>query len=422
MRHLFAVVFAGIAVVALLLGAVSPAASEAASLRLRRYYLNSRDTLEVVCPRDEHPVTQDTFNPRTIMIRCEDGAPPPPTPSPTPDHEHTATAEPSATPGDPPTATPTLGPDDIRGDAPADVLGTCPAAVHDRYVVRGPDGFLYRTWHPVEVPLDPANPGAGTCRFAHEHGQDPSTSLADSSPPAFGYVSAAGGLAIEAHPGFKVFVANAGTRNDEGRVSNHSSRIVAHMGTGGVMRYHMQFHSLEVDMLAGDGSGRYLHVEGMADTKNAGNICQRANPGNRIGRTVVTVPAAGCSIQSLYEIWEFKLSLRDRATVVVSTAVFDPITVMDPSDLTRVVYTHEAYPQFGSSPKHGCDAEAYHGPYMWYNAGGSTTFTTDIYGGAGSTLTQEVSAHSVVNYNATNDGTQFKLHDSQCVPGLGLKN
>src|SRR5437870_1814478 len=71
------------------------------------------------------------------------------------------------------TATPTPAP---TATAPALaavdplILGTCPAAVHDRYVVTGPDGQLYRTWHPQVVAIDPANPGAGTCAFAHEHG------------------------------------------------------------------------------------------------------------------------------------------------------------------------------------------------------------------------------------------------------------
>lgn len=310
----------------------------------------------------------------------------------------------------------------ILGDVAADMLGTCPASAHDRYVVRAPDGHLYRTWHAVHVRVDANDPGKGYCDFAHEHGHDPATSLADASMPAFGYSSAAGGLAIEAHPGFKVFVANAGKRNDEGRISNHSSRVVAHMGTGGVLRYTAQFHSLEVDMVAGDGSGRNLHVQGMANTKNVGNICQRSNQNNQVGRTVVTIPSAGCSIQSLYEIWEFTLRLTDRARVVVSTAVFDPITVMDPADKTKVVYTHTAYPKFGSSPKHGCDAEAYHGPYFWSNRGRSTSFTTNVYGASGSALTQLVSAHTNSNYNATNDGTQFKLRASQCAPGLGLKN
>lgn len=45
-------------------------------------------------------------------------------------------------------------------------LATCGAADHDRYVVSGPDGKLYPTWHP---PVDPDK----HCSYGHEHGADP---------------------------------------------------------------------------------------------------------------------------------------------------------------------------------------------------------------------------------------------------------
>jgi hypothetical protein len=91
MRYLFAVLFAGLAVIALLLGAVSPASSEAITLRLRRYYLNSRDTLEVVCPMGARPVAQATFDTRSVQLRCvDDSLSPSPTPSAMPTHEHTS--------------------------------------------------------------------------------------------------------------------------------------------------------------------------------------------------------------------------------------------------------------------------------------------------------------------------------------------
>lgn len=50
---------------------------------------------------------------------------------------------------------------------------TCPAAVHDRYSVIGPDGRRYPTWHPPTT-IDPAT--GRSCTFGHEHGDDPSTS------------------------------------------------------------------------------------------------------------------------------------------------------------------------------------------------------------------------------------------------------
>lgn len=109
------------------------------------------------------------------------------------------------------------------------ILGTCPAAVHDRYTVVGPDGKTYRTWHPATVPLDPNDPLKGTCTFAHEHGDDPRTLLVNPSLPPFGYIGALAGD-NEPHEGFKVFVANRGVVNDEGatpRPARASSRTWA---------------------------------------------------------------------------------------------------------------------------------------------------------------------------------------------------
>ncbi|MEM4186984.1 MAG: hypothetical protein QW801_06880, partial [Candidatus Caldarchaeum sp.] len=86
------------------------------------------------------------------------------------------------------------------------ILGTCPPEVHDRYYVIGPDGRKYRTWHPVTVPIDPANPSRGTCTFAHEHGDNPRQGSFNDLP-AFGYAAKVAGMVeeIAAHAGFKVF-------------------------------------------------------------------------------------------------------------------------------------------------------------------------------------------------------------------------
>jgi hypothetical protein len=45
-------------------------------------------------------------------------------------------------------------------------LSSCSSADHDRYMVTGPDGKLYRTWHPA---IDPEK----GCSYDHDHGQDP---------------------------------------------------------------------------------------------------------------------------------------------------------------------------------------------------------------------------------------------------------
>ena len=311
--------------------------------------------------------------------------------------------------------------------APVDplILGTCPSAVHDRYVVTGPDGKLYRTWHPQQVPLDAASPTGVTCRFAHEHGDDPRKSRADRTLPAFGYINAAAGAPHdEAHEGFKVFVANRGTVNDEGRRMKAHSRVVAHMGTGGVARFVRPHHSLEMTLRKG---AYRVHVHGMADTGLAGSICER-DAGGGIGRTVVTVPGTGCDVGSLYEIWQFVLPIRfpDGTEIVrahASTAVFDPITVMNPADRAQLVRTSDVLPQWGE--QHGCDREAYHGPVYWYHRlGSTTTYRTDAFGvirpdGA---LEQTVSRHDAIGIPLTADQTQFKLRRSACAAGLGAKN
>lgn len=307
-------------------------------------------------------------------------------------------------------------------------LGTCTAAVHDRFVLTGPDGMPYRTWHPQTVPVDPGNPTGPTCTFGHEHGDDPTTSRADPTLPLFGYISRLGQM-DEAHEGFKVFVINAGTTNDEGRTALASTRVVAHMGTGGARRFNERHHSLEFDLI-GPG-GHEVHVQGLADTGLAGSICQRdrsladSNPANDVGRTVVVTKGNGCdAVGSLYEIWTFTLNVNS-AVVIVSTAVFDPITVMNPADLTTGVRTGVAYPAFGE--QHGCNRESYHGPVYWYNDAGPTNFYTDAHGipttpGWYGAVPQYVSRHHDIGILMNQDQQQMKLHRSTCAPGLAFQN
>jgi len=118
-----------------------------------------------------------------IVLRIAKAAPAPPP---------AATPAPVTLPAPAPTATPVVTATPTPGDglpaplppAPASVASstrawapaaadTCPAAVHDRYSVIGPDGRRYPTWHPPTT-LDPAT--GRTCTFGHEHGDDPSTS------------------------------------------------------------------------------------------------------------------------------------------------------------------------------------------------------------------------------------------------------
>lgn len=319
---------------------------------------------------------------------------------------------------DPPTPAPTPG----AGLAVVDpvILGSCPAATHDRYTVVGPDGNLYRTFHPTHVLIDLANPALGYCDFAHEHGADPAGSLANSALPPFGYIGALVND-LEPHEGFKVFVANAGTLNGDGYTASNSTRIVFHMGTAGPKRFDTQFHSLMFDLVAADG--HFVHVAGMADTGAgaAGNIC--ANP--RRGRTVMELPSSGCALTSGYEIWSMVLYVSNRLTVNAAVAVFDPIGVLDPLSQPGnrpLIFAGAVYPQFGAG-NHGCRRESYSGPIYWYNANGPTSFTTDAYGRPGAGLVQVVSANSDIGIRmASGNFSQFKLPAPACVPGLGLKN
>jgi hypothetical protein len=345
----------------------------------------------------------------------------------------------------PPTSTPLVIPSNTPAASgglnpvDAEILGTCPAAVHDRYVVAGPDGKPYRTWHPVSVPIDPSDASKGTCSFAHEHGDDPTKSLANPSLPPFDYIGTIAGH-LEAHQGFKVAVANKGEVNDEGRVALGSGRVVFHMGTGGPKRFTEGHHMAMIDVVM--PSGQYVHVQGIFDTANAGSICERdrnsndGDPNNDIGRAVVTLPGTGCDVNSLYEIWAgtFNVKRSDgsvAATLFSIMSVFDPVTVMDPADRTRLVYTKDAFASRANEapfmpPFRGCDREAYVTAPYWYNPNGPTVYFTDAFGNPGGPLRQEISQHNQIGIDMAqrSDGNlnQFKFRRDYCAPSIGLKN
>src|SRR3989344_907443 len=165
--------------------------------------------------------------------------------SPTP----TTGAAPTAVPG--PSVAPTAmhmptgsgaGTDGIVSTAiTAESLGTCTAAVHDKYALTSSDGKKYRTWHPRK------DPQTG-CVFGHEHRDDPATSNIPNLQPVLFSLYDQG---AEAHEGFKVSVINYGDRNDEGSTAFNSTRIVAHQWTGGNKRFTTQMHSLEIAFLGG---------------------------------------------------------------------------------------------------------------------------------------------------------------------------
>ena len=318
----------------------------------------------------------------------------------------------------------------IYGVVDPAVLGTCTAAAHDRWVVDGGDGYRYRTWHPQ---VDPAG-----CIYAHEHGDDPARSgsaAISASPVRFGYI----GRRMdheEPHEGFKVFIANPGDVNDEGRVNRVYSRSVFHMGTGGPRRFAMPHHSAEIRLVHPE-FGLTAFTQLMMDTGGTGAVCDPRSPAPV--KDVMQL-ASPCPLGSAYEIWSTTQSVmyQGRAvyTAFATPAVFDPITVLNPANPSELVYAWDprvaAIKLFNDDWSYfrGCDRESYAQPGYWRNAGGPTTFHTDAMGqqvapSAPNALVQYVSAAERVGAPATNDGlAQFKMRRSYCQQRarLGLKN
>ncbi len=302
----------------------------------------------------------------------------------------TATGTPTPIPTSTATGIPTALPTATLAPTAIPVAGQpCPTWVHDGYKTTGPDGNPYPTWHPQ---IDPTY----GCLFAHEHGDDPRTSLANPSMPAFGYYGQLNGF-TEPHSGFKVSVLNQGDKNDEGSIALDSSRVVFHMGTGGAGRFDARFHSIEIDAVGDPKRVGALvspvHTGGMSDTGGVGSIC--SDP--RQGKTVMVT--YGCETQSPYEIWGVVLA-DSLNSLNFSIASFDPGTMMNP-DL------HSAFMPTG---ERGCRREVYFGPYFQYG--------TDFGPATGG-----------LGYIATYFGgdpllpmTQFKISKDYCAPGLGPNN
>lgn len=323
---------------------------------------------------------------------------------------------------------PTTAP--IYGTVDASTLGTCSAAAHDRWVVDGGDGMRYRTWHPQ---VDPSG-----CIYAHEHGDDPATighPAIAASPVRFGYI----GRRMdheEPHEGFKVFIANPGDTNDEGRVNRVYSRSVFHMGSGGPRRFAMPHHSAEIRLIHPE-FGLAAFTQLMMDTGGTGAVCDPRSP-----TPVKDVVQLGspCMLGSAYEIWSTTQSVHYQGRVVYTAfatpAVFDPITVLNPANPSEVVYAWDprvsAIKVFNDdwSSFRGCDRESYAQPGYWYNRQGPTTFYTDSMGqevpaSDPRALVQQISTSDSVGAPATSDGLgQFKMRRSYCQQRarLGLKN
>lgn len=115
----------------------------------------------------------------------------------------------------------------------------CPSWVHDRYLARGFDGKMYRTWHPQ---IDPVY----WCYLRHSHGSDPALFAGD-SPVTFDYY-ADKGHRVEPHEGFKVFVVNTDT---------YSMRYTVHLGSSEAGRICARVHTYDI-ALAEQRTGEML--------------------------------------------------------------------------------------------------------------------------------------------------------------------
>jgi hypothetical protein len=324
----------------------------------------------------------------------------------------------------------------IWGVTASDILGTCSAAIHDKYVLDGGDGYLYRTWHPLQ---DPSG-----CTFGHEHGDDPKSSQnaeIAARPVLFGYIGrrmptpAEPNGHEEPHEGFKVFVANVGDVNDEGRINRVYSRSAFHMGTGGPKRFSMQHHSADIALVHPE-FGLKAFTRLMMDTGGSHTVCDPRAPTPT--KDVISL-ASPCKLNSPYEIWGTTQTVQYQGQVVyrsfATPATFDPVTVFNPSNPTEQVYAWDPrvaliknFPNDDWSYFRGCRRESYAQPGYWYNQTALTQFPTDAMGNQlpatdPLVIMQTISRSSSVNAPATNDGlSAFKMRRNYCGSGLGLKN
>lgn len=329
------------------------------------------------------------------------------------------------------------------------VLGQCSPEEHDRNLVNGGDGFRYYTWHPPS--------GSDGCRYAHEHGGDPAPVVkalltAVDGHVATGRYSASQGASmreliqapllmgrvarlmpmpgepnghVEPHEGFKVFYAYNNEQNDEGRRSLITALFLTHMGTGGVGRFTMPHHSSIGRQIHRDGPAQLTEL--MVDFGTANTVC---NPRVSPTRDFIAILTSPCGIDSPYEIWTGTARVANIARQLVTPAVFDPITVMNRSNPSELVYAWD--PRVLVTRNHdgdswagfrGCDRESY-AQMPIYSVGGFSDTLTSADGQSAGPLRQILySQQASADIRGSDDGNfAFKIRRNHCVTGLGLKN
>jgi hypothetical protein len=249
---------------------------------------------------------------------------------------------------------------------------TCPAAVHERFSVVGPDGRRYPTWHAPSV-TDPAT--GRPCTFGHEHGADPRTSdIHDRAARHFAaaaYPAHAGlpfGLAAEAlnawsdatgtprrsedHVGYKVEVqddiALLGTDGAAlGVTCDHLT--VVHQGSHSADALSNNVHELLYAVRCDDGTE--LIADTISRFGNPGEYTRSCDPGVRVPTTdngypggdgerripdrecaerdVLVGPGETTSAWALYERWSSANALTTAGGATLASfdtafGVFDP--------------------------------------------------------------------------------------------------
>lgn len=331
------------------------------------------------------------------------------------------------------------------------VFGTCTKALHDTYVLLGPDGVRYRTWHPA---VDPSG-----CTWGHEHGDDPAKGIAElvaeakrlnlpapqqaavARPILFGYIGrrmleADGQPHEEAHEGFKIFAATRGVTNDDKFTNRTTALHVTHFGTFRPRRASTRFHSVETRQIHED-HGVFQITQLMLDSGDIDAVCDPRFEGLR--KDVVQLNQR-CKSASLYEIWLMAQSLiidgREVGQVFATPASFDPSTAINPANRDELIYIDDPrvndslqFPGNDRSGSRDCVRETYAQMPVYHNLGGATTYVTDVMGKgvpASDPLGVEQHLSAIEGVGPASTFTQFvpafKHKVNYCVPGLSWKN
>jgi hypothetical protein len=377
--------------------------------------LRGGESIEINCEGNKLNLTRLSATKASATCKGSNSTPVPSTPTPVPPTPESPTPTPTFTPAPPPPG----GYSETFPEVAANILGNCPAAVHDRYAVIGPNGLKYRTWHPITVPIDPANPNGASCSFAHEHGDPPHP---DAPLPPFGYAASVQGMISEiaAHPGFKLFTHYRGNLNGFGRTEldygnglDIDFMVTIHQGTAGRGRLTIQNHSL--DFWSRDEQGRITQIYSMADTGPLRSKCNESFPGrNVVSRDCPT-----------YETWSFGVNIGGVwNSGQMFAAVTNPMNHMvgDPSnpDSVQLVSTSETLcgPNFGECNEKlpfgdsrslwlGHFRTIHEPDWEWRNQGGEEVFCTSPMGGAKVACGPGTIQQRVATINASNAGARI---------------